>query len=50
LLNLLPLEDYFLWLVRIHKPSPHGVLIEGVEEDGKWEPSERQASKGVVIN
>ncbi|KAJ5555436.1 hypothetical protein N7535_007871 [Penicillium sp. DV-2018c] len=22
LLNLLPLEDYFLWLVRIHKPEP----------------------------
>lgn len=21
LLNLLPLEDYFLWLVRIHKPE-----------------------------
>lgn len=50
LLNLLPLEDYFLWLVRIHKPSPRGVLIEGVDEDGKWEPSERHAHKGVVIN
>ena len=22
LLNLLPVEDYFLWLVRIHKPEP----------------------------
>lgn len=22
LLNLLPLEDYFLWVVRIHKPEP----------------------------
>lgn len=22
LLNLLPLEDYFLWVVRIHKPDP----------------------------
>lgn len=22
LLNLLPVEDYFLWIVRIHKPDP----------------------------
>lgn len=27
LLNLLPVEDYFLWLVRIHKPEPSSVSI-----------------------
>ncbi|KAJ6085156.1 hypothetical protein N7499_004785 [Penicillium canescens] len=27
LLNLLPLEDYFLWLVRIHKPEPSLVTV-----------------------
>ncbi|GFF57243.1 hypothetical protein CNMCM6936_004429 [Aspergillus lentulus] len=29
LLNLLPLEDYFLWLVRIHKPEP--TAMDGVD-------------------
>lgn len=27
LLNLLPVEDYFLWLVRIHKPDPSAISI-----------------------
>lgn len=31
LLNLLPLEDYFLWLVRIHKP-PVDNWATGVDE------------------
>ncbi|KAI2695560.1 hypothetical protein CBS147332_9309 [Penicillium roqueforti] len=31
LLNLLPLEDYFLWLVRIHKPEPS--LLDVHEEE-----------------
>lgn len=36
LLNLLPLEDYFLWILRLHKPDPAVVLddqggkVEGV--------------------
>jgi hypothetical protein len=29
LLNLLPLEDYFLWLVRIHKPDP--TAMDGID-------------------
>ncbi|GIJ90735.1 hypothetical protein Asppvi_009697 [Aspergillus pseudoviridinutans] len=29
LLNLLPLEDYFLWLVRIHKPEP--TAMDGID-------------------
>jgi hypothetical protein len=28
LLNLLPLEDYFLWLLRIHKPKRHVALAD----------------------
>jgi hypothetical protein len=28
LLNLIPLEDYFLWLVRIHKPEPAETIVE----------------------
>jgi hypothetical protein len=32
LLNLLPLEDYFLWAVRIHKPAK----VAAVHSDGKY--------------
>ncbi|KAJ2905561.1 hypothetical protein MKZ38_005205 [Zalerion maritima] len=35
LLNLLALEDYFLWLVRIHKPLPNETLAD--ERDWKYE-------------
>lgn len=35
LLNLLPLEDYFLWVVRIHKPEPMaGDAIDNEVDDG----------------
>jgi hypothetical protein len=34
LLNLLPLEDYFLWLVRIHKPEPSLVTVTPEILDG----------------
>ncbi|KAJ9637804.1 hypothetical protein H2199_007298 [Coniosporium tulheliwenetii] len=45
LLNLLPLEDWFLWCVRIHKPVPRAVdVLEGEDEDGEWVPG-----KGVVV-
>jgi hypothetical protein len=44
LLNLLPLEDYFLWLVRIDKPERRAVLFDGEGED------ERVLKKGVVVN
>lgn len=30
LLNLLPLEDYFLWILRIHKPEP---AVDWEEDD-----------------
>ena len=32
LLNLLPLEDYFLWLVRIHKPEMESEEYASVDE------------------
>ncbi|OJJ46255.1 hypothetical protein ASPZODRAFT_2090259 [Penicilliopsis zonata CBS 506.65] len=35
LLNLLPLEDYFLWLVRIHKPEPAAMNIM-LEDEDDW--------------
>ena len=35
ILNLLPLEDYFLWVVGIHKPDPAASdAIDGFEERG----------------
>ena len=43
LLNLLPLEDYFLWFVRIHKPERRAVLFHDREDD------ERVLRKGVVV-
>jgi len=33
LLNLLPVEDYFLWLVRIHKPEPSLQVCSTTEWD-----------------
>lgn len=45
LLNLLPLEDWFLWCVRIHKPVPRVVdVLEGEVDD-----DDRVVGKGVVI-
>lgn len=39
LLNLLPLEDYFLWLVRIHKPVQQSLsTVEISEKDAAWDP------------
>ncbi|KAH7067556.1 integral membrane protein [Paraphoma chrysanthemicola] len=42
LLNLLPLEDYFLWCVRIHKPERRAVWFEGDDE--------RDERKYVVVD
>lgn len=33
LLNLLPLEDYFLWALRIHKPEPRVVNVLEFQDD-----------------
>ncbi|KIX02241.1 uncharacterized protein Z518_08180 [Rhinocladiella mackenziei CBS 650.93] len=48
LLNLLPLEDWFLWVLRIHKPAQTSLNAEGLMELGVkskvegWDP-ERQS-------
>ncbi|KAF2188955.1 integral membrane protein [Zopfia rhizophila CBS 207.26] len=49
LLNLLPLEDYFLLLVRIHKPERRVFAYDDEEEDDFWE-RERVVGKGAVVN
>ena len=41
LLNLLALEDWFLWVVRIHKPTSEVVDLDE-EEDETWK------GKGVL--
>lgn len=45
LLNLLPVEEYFLWLVRIHKPEPAPInIFDKLSDDWDSEDSEtRQA-------
>jgi hypothetical protein len=39
LLNLLPLEDYFLWCVKIHKPERHAVdlSVDNMENRGVFD-------------
>jgi hypothetical protein len=48
LLNLIPLEDYFLWCVRIHKPERRAVAWGGDESDanGRF----KFGAKGVVFD
>lgn len=48
LLNLLPVEDYFLWCVKIHKPKRTTLNWEGEEEDDDWE--ERGVGKGATVH
>ncbi|KAF2202580.1 integral membrane protein [Delitschia confertaspora ATCC 74209] len=49
LLNLLPVEDYFLWCVRIHKPVRKTVGMGEEESEDYWEDNGR-LRKGVVVN
>jgi hypothetical protein len=51
LLNLLPLEDYFLLLVRIHKPERRTMDFDDDDEDGDWERENvRAGAKATIIN
>ncbi|KAJ6015076.1 hypothetical protein N7540_009667 [Penicillium herquei] len=43
LLNLLPLEDYFLWLVKIRKPKPSEMKVDN------WSDSDSEAEDGNRI-
>lgn len=42
LLNLLPLEDYFLWLVRIHKPELS--VVDCVRDAENWDDNTPDAT------
>lgn len=47
LLNLLPVEDYFLWLVRIHKPEPCAAPpVDGI---GDWDVEETFSRNSPLI-
>jgi hypothetical protein len=49
LLNLLVVEDYFLWLVRIHKPQEQSLGWEPGKEDDDFEDMrEERWSKGLL--
>ncbi|KAF2011240.1 hypothetical protein BU24DRAFT_277304 [Aaosphaeria arxii CBS 175.79] len=54
LLNLLPLEDYFLLLVRIHKPERRVIGYDGEEEgdsiEDTWDTRAISPIKGAVID
>jgi hypothetical protein len=43
LLNLLALEDWFLWVVRIHKPETEVIDVEEEDQCGTW-------TKGIMRN
>lgn len=45
LLNLLPLEDYFLWLVRIDKPEPSE--MKKIDTLNDWSSDEGESRHGV---
>ncbi|ETN42899.1 uncharacterized protein HMPREF1541_02057 [Cyphellophora europaea CBS 101466] len=44
LLNLLPIEDYFLWCVRIHKPSHRLSEAAAHEKRAGWNPNGNAAA------
>ncbi|OOQ89198.1 integral membrane protein [Penicillium brasilianum] len=47
LLNLLPVEDYFLWLVRIHKPEPSSIsIIDRLSED--WDSEDPEILQAII--
>jgi hypothetical protein len=50
LLNLLPLEDYFLWAVRIHKPERRAVWFEGDDGGEERYGREKMVGKSVVVD
>ncbi|KAJ5664737.1 hypothetical protein N7462_011550 [Penicillium macrosclerotiorum] len=47
LLNLLAVEDYFLWLVRIHKPEPFAGRVIDKPED--WDSDDSDSRQPVLI-
>ncbi|KAL6709131.1 hypothetical protein ACN47E_001947 [Coniothyrium glycines] len=49
LLNLEPVEDYFLWLVRIHKPERKTAGLPSFDEEGSYS-REKGWGKGVIVD
>ena len=49
LLNLVPLEDYFLWAVRIHKPERKSVHFDGDDEEDAY-GRQKGWGKGVIVD
>jgi hypothetical protein len=47
LLNLLPVEDYFLWLVRIHTPEPSAISIVDKLSD-EWDSEDSESRQAVL--
>lgn len=47
LLNLLPFEDYFLWLVRIHKPEPASISLYTKTVDD-WDSDDAEIRQAVL--
>lgn len=47
LLNLLPVEDYFLWLVRIHEPEPASINIFDKLSD-EWDSEDSETRQAVL--
>jgi len=47
LLNLLPVEDYFLWLVRIHTPEPSAISIVDKLSD-EWVSEDSESRQAVL--
>ncbi|KAI2785859.1 hypothetical protein POX_h09621 [Penicillium oxalicum] len=47
LLNLLPFEDYFLWLVRIHKPEPAFISLYTKTVDD-WDSDDAEIRQAVL--
>lgn len=48
LLNLLPLEDCFLWIVRIHKPEL--LSTRAMSRQDTWEPDEAESGRAVLVS
>jgi hypothetical protein len=46
LLNLLPVEDCFLWIVRIHKPEPLSVRVINSSEG--WASDDEESTQAVL--
>lgn len=47
LLNLIPLEDFFLWIVRIHKPEL--LSTRAITRQDDWESDGAESGRAVLV-